>query len=75
MTRDTFWLISNVMNTAILFLFTFMSVKFSQKPRIRPESLGSLNDEEAAELEIEIEDGEEESQNFLRQRSNQGSLL
>ena len=70
MTRDTFWLISNLMNTAILFLFTFMSVKFSQKPRVATEPLGSQDDEGIAELEVEKEDDEEESQNFLRQRSN-----
>ena len=32
-TRDSFWIISNIANTVILFLFTFMSIKFSKRPR------------------------------------------
>ena len=33
-TRDSFWIISNIANTLILFLFTFMSIAFSKRPRV-----------------------------------------
>ena len=36
-TVDIFRLVANVANTAILFLFTFMSIKFSKQLRVRAE--------------------------------------
>ena len=35
MATSSFWIISNILNTAILILFTFMSIKFSKQPRAR----------------------------------------
>ena len=70
MAQNIFWIISSLANTAILFLFTFMSIKFSQLTRVRTEQFKDHLDNTDFDCETTEE---EEVQSYLRQRSHQGS--
>ena len=73
MASDCFWLATIIANTVVLFMFTFMSVKFSKQPhRVKNDVTRKHSDHRGSKVEQE----EDESQTYLRQRSEEsGSLV